>query len=80
MTRDRLRGISDSLDVRVEGLITKLERRKREVIEYRNSIISVISVFSSAFLSVFLAFAIDQPAKRYWFFLFFFVSGIYLHW
>lgn len=78
MARDRLKLIPDSLVQRAKELRIRVEHTKKELLGYRNLVLNVISVFSSAFLSVFLAFAIDRPAKTYWIFLFVVVSVAYV--
>ena len=78
MVRDRLKLIQDSLIQRAQELKIRVKYTKKELEGYRNLVLNVISVFSSAFLSVFLAFAIDRPTKTYWGFLFVVVSVAYV--
>ena len=78
MVRDRSKLFQDSLIQRAKELKLRVERTKKELIGYRNLVLNVISVFSSALLSVFLAFAIDRPTKTYWIFLFVGVSVAYI--
>ncbi|MGC1120846.1 MAG: hypothetical protein WBA22_07105 [Candidatus Methanofastidiosia archaeon] len=78
MARDRSIMIPDSLFRRAKKLRVRVERTRKELLTYRNLVLNVISVFSSAFLSVFLAFAIDRATKVYWIFLFAVVSVAYI--
>ncbi|MBU7011331.1 MAG: hypothetical protein HXS46_11630 [Theionarchaea archaeon] len=78
MAKDGPKLIPDSLIQRAKELKTRVEHTKKELLGYRNLVLNVISVSSSAHLSVFLAFAIDRPTKTYWIFLFGVVSVAYV--
>lgn len=78
MPRDIPRVIQDSLALRTRELTRKIRMKKKEIIEYGNTMVGITSVFSSAFLSVFLAFAIDQPTEILWILLFVTVSAIFI--
>ncbi|MBU7047965.1 MAG: hypothetical protein HXS54_16120 [Theionarchaea archaeon] len=78
MAKRRPKLLSDSLTQRTGQLKIKVEHAKKELLGFRNAFLNVISVFSSAFLSVFFAFAIDRPIKTCWIFLFVMVSVAYI--
>lgn len=55
-----------------------MRKRKKEVIDYSKLLVNIASVFSSALISVFLAFAIYRPTEIIWISFLITISVIYI--
>ena len=78
MAREKRRIFPDSLTLKARELSIDIQRKKEEIIKHGSIMVNIASVFSSAFISVFLAFAIDRTAKTPWILLLVAVSLVYL--